>query len=128
MTRFLLDTHTLLWLVADDPQISAAGRRVVDHPDAQLVVSIASLWEMAIKISRGKLDLGCTLERFIQRVQEAGVTVWSLEPRHVIHLSTLPFHHSDPFDRVIAAQSILDELTLVSRDQVFDLYGVVRCW
>lgn len=128
MTRFLLDTHTLLWLLADAPQLSAEARRIGSQPDHQLMVSIVSFWEIALKISRGKLELGCSLDQFIQRVRGAGVTVWNLEPDHVIYLSTLQFHHFDPFDRALAAQSILDGLLLVSCDKVFDLYGVERRW
>ena len=128
MSRFLLDTHTLLWIVEDHPQLSAEVRSIVADSEHQLHISIVSWWELAIKISRGKLDLGYSLEEFMRRSQEAGLLACTLEPRHAAYLATLHFHHGDPFDRALVAQSILDRLPLLSRDGIFDLYGVDRRW
>ena len=128
MSRFLLDTHTLLWITEDHPQLSPTVRDIVENSNHQLSISIVSWWELAIKISRGKLDLGCPLDKFMRKSYDAGLAPCNLEPRHAAYLATLDFHHSDPFDRALAAQSILDHLPLLSRDGIFDLYGVDRRW
>ena len=128
MSRFLLDTHTLLWIVEDHPQLSPEVRSLVDDSEHQLYISIVSWWELAIKISRRKLDLGSPLDEFMRRSHNAGLVPCSLEARHAAYLATLEFHHGDPFDRALAAQSILDRLPLLSRDGIFDLYGVDRRW
>jgi len=133
VTRYLLDTHSFLWTLSDDPQLSSRAREIVSltlpvKSESSLLVSLASLWEIAIKISRGRLTLGCSLEQMTLQAREAGMTLWPLQAQHVTCVATLPFHHGDPFDRVIAAQCLLDDLTLVSKDLIFDSYGVRRIW
>ncbi len=118
----------MLWLVDDSPQLSPLARSVASNPESHLLVSIASLWEIAIKVSRGKLDLGCGLGDFISAIQGAGIVIYSLDSRHVTLVSALPFHHNDPFDRVLAAQCLVAGLTLLGRDLLLDAYGVRRVW
>lgn len=127
--RLLLDTHAFLWWVADAPELSAKARKAIAHLQNECLVSIASCWELAIKMSRGKLEISGSVERFIpeqlaaNRFRELGIEV-----RHVARVARLPFHHRDPFDRLLAAQALEEGLTIVSADPVFRRYGVKRIW
>jgi PIN domain nuclease of toxin-antitoxin system len=127
--RLLLDTHTFLWWVADAPELSAEARQAIARSRNECFVSLASLWEIAIKTSLGKLEISGTLERFIpeqlaaNRFRELGIEI-----RHVARAARLPFHHRDPFDRLLAAQALEEGLTIVSADPVFRRYRVKRIW
>jgi len=125
--RLLLDTHAFLWWVSDDPKLSASARRHIADGGNELLLSLASSWEMAVKLSIGKLHLDAPLDRFLpQHMQINAVSHLPLAFDHVCRVSTLPFHHRDPFDRMIAAQALVEGIALVSVDQVFDAYGVER--
>jgi PIN domain nuclease of toxin-antitoxin system len=104
--RLLLDTHTFLWFLSDDAQLSDPARKLIEDGANEILLSMASLWEMAIN-SIGLL----------------GITL-----AHTVAITTLPFHHRDPFDRLLVAQSMADSVPIVSRDTVLDAYGVVRMW
>jgi len=127
--RLLLDTHAFLWWVADAPELSAPAREAIRDPDADCWLSLASCWEMAIKQSLGKLRLPSPLPRFVpeqlaaNRIQQLGI-----EFRHVARVASLPFHHRDPFDRLLVVQADAEDLVLVSADPAFDAYGVQRLW
>lgn len=127
--RYLLDTHALVWFLQDAPELPDAVARRIEADDAENHVSIASVWEMAIKISLDKLrvpyDLATTLPELLA---EGGFRVLPLEFRHLETVRALPFHHRDPFDRLLVAQTTMEDLTLLSRDSVFDTYGVRRLW
>jgi PIN domain nuclease of toxin-antitoxin system len=127
--NFLLDTHTFLWFIADDANLSAAARSHMEQPENGLYLSIASLWEMAIKVSLGKLDIPTPFPEFILRqVHENSVTLLDIRVDHVGVIAELPFHHRDPFDRLLIAQSLRDDLPIISRDALFDAYGIARVW
>ncbi|QEL13458.1 type II toxin-antitoxin system VapC family toxin [Limnoglobus roseus] len=125
----LLDTHTLLWVYWNDPQLSSVAARNVLDPNNRILVSPASHWEVAIKMRIGKLTLR---EPFLDFVQHAifdnGFTILPIEPRHTALLTTLPLHHKDPFDRLIVAQALVENMRLISADPALDAYGVQRCW
>ena len=126
--RLLLDTHAFLWGVTDDPRLSLRARRAMADA-SEIFLSIASCWEVAIKVSSGKLTLVKPFERFIP--EQLGLNPFLLLPidlDDVARVATLPFHHRDPFDRLLAAQALSDDLTLVSADPVFRKYGVKRVW
>ncbi len=91
-------------------------------------MSLASFWEIAIKVSIGKLRLPVPLDKIHDDFVMSGVQVLPFEIKHILGVSLLPFHHRDPFDRLLAAQALAEDLTLVSRDKIFDLYGVKRIW
>jgi PIN domain nuclease of toxin-antitoxin system len=124
--RLLLDTHTLLWAI--DPTL---GRL---HPDTQdaiedgandVLVSAASAWEIGIKHSLGKLKLPSAPEQFIpEHVARASLTWLSVVPAHALRVASLPRHHSDPFDRLLVAQALLEELIVVTADPLFARYGI----
>jgi PIN domain nuclease of toxin-antitoxin system len=124
----LLDTHAFLWWVADDSRLSAKARTTVTNAD-DVFLSVASCWEMAIKVSLGTLTLSQPVDRFV--AEHLGVNQFTLLPVHLEHTSrvaALTFHHRDPFDRLLAAQALHEGLTLISADPVFRKYKVKRAW
>ena len=127
--RVLLDTHALLWFLIDDARLSAAARRLIENPDTEVEVSPASYWEIAIKISKGKYTLPEPYDVFMTReLAMNDFRILPVEIRHTNLLTTLASHHSDPFDRLLIAQSLVDDIPIVSVDEVFDSYGVTRIW
>ncbi|MEW6286650.1 MAG: type II toxin-antitoxin system VapC family toxin [Chloroflexota bacterium] len=127
--NILLDTHAFLWFVDDDSRLSQPARVLIESNDVQPFISMASLWEMAIKISLGKLVLTEPYEKFIpQQLAMNGIGVLNLSMEHAAAIATLPFHHHDPFDRLIAVQASIEKMTLVSADPVFDAYEIKRLW
>ena len=125
----LLDTHALLWALGDDPRLGPAVRAWFDDDTVPMVVSTASVWEMAIKASIGKLTLGRPLPDVVRRVLPSlGIPTVGIEDRHVLAVEALPWHHRDPFDRVLAATALVEGWTLASADPIFDAYGVRRAW
>jgi PIN domain nuclease of toxin-antitoxin system len=124
--RALLDTHALLWMLRGEQRISKAARAVIDDPAAPLVVSAASLWEIAIKRSLGKLKAPADLAR---RLAAGGqVELLPIFPRHADAVADLPWHHRDAFDRLLVAQALLEDLTLLSADPQLADYGVSVVW
>lgn len=117
--NYLIDTQALIWYYEGNEQLSHAAKNVIADIDNQLYVSIASLWEMAIKISIGKLLLSNSLESWIEKMEYDDIKVLSILPQHIISLTTLPLHHKDPFDRIIISQAIQEDLVLISSDHIF---------
>ena len=127
--NLLLATHSFLWFVFGDPQLSAAAKSHIEDTNNTNYLSIVSVWEMAIKVSIGKLPLSQPLDVFIpDQLQRNGIQLLPARLPHVLHVATLPFHHRDPFDRLLAAQSLVEPMPVVSADALFDPYGVVRIW
>jgi PIN domain nuclease of toxin-antitoxin system len=127
--RFLLDTHTLLWLAFEDQLLSPHVRQRIQKPGSQIFVSAATAWEIATKYRIGKLNFAQALaENFIPRVTAVGFQLLSVSTEHALRAGHLPGDHKDPFDRMIAAQAIHEDLPLLSKDSVFDLFGVRREW
>jgi len=127
--NILLDTHAFLWFVADNPRLSKSARVLIEAEDSQPFMSMASLWEIAIQISLGKLQLEQPYETFIpQQLALNGIGILNLSLDHTAAIATLPFHHRDPFDRLIAVQSRIEKMTLVSADPSFDAYEIERVW
>ena len=128
MKKYLLDTHTLIWFLEGDSQISAVAKELVLDTDNQLFVSIASLWEMAIKTSIGKLTLTQSLEQITLRLPLEFIELLPIEILHILALQGLPFHHKDPFDRLLIVQTMTEDMTIISIESIFDQYGVKRIW
>jgi PIN domain nuclease of toxin-antitoxin system len=127
--KLLIDTHTFLWWVEDDASLSAKARAAIAEPGHECFFSVASGWEMAIKISLGKLKIPAALDRFLpEQLAANNFDVLGIETRHLTRVAALPFHHRDPFDRLLAAQAVEDKLTIVSADPIFKEYGVKRIW
>jgi PIN domain nuclease of toxin-antitoxin system len=125
----LLDTHVLLWFLANDPKLSAAARLAILDPGNTRWVSPISLLEIAVKNRIGKLPLPDPFGvMFPASLLSVDIHLLPLEPEHIEPLTTLPLHHKDPFDRLIAATALVENLTLVSADPAFDAYGLTRLW
>jgi len=122
--RLLLDSHVFLWWLRDDRRLSRRARAAIAAPGASVVVSAASIWEIAIKLSLGKLQWrdrpGATLERSITA---CGFGELPVTARHAATVRNLPPHHGDPFDRLLVAQALTEDLRIVTADDVFALYG-----
>ena len=127
--KLLLDSHTLLWYVLSDARLSTTARSLVADPNNEILVSPASYWEIAIKISIKKITLQQPYEDFVDAcVNKYGFVTLAIETRHTARLISLPFHHKDPFDRLLAAQALTEAIAVVSQDALFDAYGVQRLW
>jgi PIN domain nuclease of toxin-antitoxin system len=127
--RVLLDTHALLWFVAGDAQLSPTARSAIEDDSNLPLVSIASVWEIGIKISLGKLDVGMPLGRFVRdHVLGNGMTILAITPAHVERVVGLPFHHRDPFDRLLIAQALEEGVPIIGRDAELSTYGVALVW
>jgi PIN domain nuclease of toxin-antitoxin system len=129
--RVLLDTHTFLWFVEGDTlRLSPNVQALLQDQNTIITLSIASLWEIAIKSSTGKLTLSLPFAEYVQRyVVDTNVEILGILSTHTVRVSALPFHHRDPFDRLLIAQSLTENIHVVSRDAIFDAYvGVQRIW
>jgi len=127
--RLLLDTHTLIWMASKDDKLSEKAKALILDTDNELFLSVASIWEMSIKASLGKLMLQQPIEQIItEQVQTNGLQLINIETAHALAVSTLPWHYRDPFDRLIMAQSQLDNLTILGCDTAMDAYEVERIW
>jgi PIN domain nuclease of toxin-antitoxin system len=127
--RVLLDTHTLLWHFLGDSRLSAAAKYTIENPTNAVLVSPASYWEISIKVSRGKLILHRPYPVFIQEaITDNGFTILPIHPLHTSELIGLPFHHRDPFDRLLIAQAVVEQIPVISADPMFDSYPVTRIW
>lgn len=127
--NLLLDTHTFIWASLDSPELSENARRLYVDPANTLMISPASYWEIAIKISIGKYELNEPVSDFFQReIDTNTLQVLPITLKHADVVSQLAFHHKDPFDRLLIAQSICEGIPILSRDGVFDSYGIERIW
>ncbi len=127
--KLLLDTHTLLWFTLGNPKLSPIALALINDASNEKLVSPASYWEIAINVSIGKLALNQPYEDFIDRaIDQNGFVILPIESRHTARLVVLPFHHKDPFDRLLIAQALTDGIAIVGGDPHFDAYGVQRLW
>jgi PIN domain nuclease of toxin-antitoxin system len=125
----LLDTHSFLWFIMGSPRLSGNARALIEDAAHDKLLSTASLWEMAIKLSLGRLTLAEPFGVLIpQQLRVNGIEILNIEIDHLAVLTTLPFHHRDPFDRLIIAQAIVEECPIVSIDPAFNAYPVERLW
>ncbi len=127
MDRILMDTHVFLWALAAPDRLPEGARRLLQDEGVELLVSVASPWEMAIKVSVGRLHLPCELSPFVaEGCKQLGASLLPVELPHLAELATLPWHHRDPFDRMIVAQARADRLQLMSYDGAMASYAVAR--
>ncbi len=123
--KLLLDTHIFMWWAGQPEKLSPTVLPALEDEANTLILSVASVWEMQIKIQLGRLKLSLPLKELVESQQEANdLQILSVELAHVLALDALPFHHKDPFDRLLIAQSIDDDVTLVSADSKFSAYPV----
>ena len=127
--RVLLDTHAVIWWVDHDELLSASAHEAIADSRNELLISAASVWEIAIKVGIGKLKLSLPYRAWMnQAITDLRASMLPISVDACDVQSSLPLHHGDPFDRVIVAQSFVEQITVVSNDSTFDLYGVRRLW
>jgi PIN domain nuclease of toxin-antitoxin system len=125
----LLDAHAFLWFIAGNPKLSNAARTFIEEQTQTRLLSVASLWEIAIKHSLGRLTLAAPFNQIIPpQLNANGIGLLGIEVEHLNALVTLPFHHRDPFDRLLIAEAIVGRISIVSADVAFDAYPVTRLW
>lgn len=130
--NYLLDTHTSMWFVTDAPELSKKARNLMEQDDANLFLSIASVWEMAIKNSLGKLEIYNNFSTVTQDLTDNDIELLPIKYEHTAIINRIPFHHKDPFDRMIIAQALFENMDVIGVDERFDEYfketGIKRIW
>lgn len=122
--RLLLDTQVLIWHVEDDPRLSISHSDLIADPANETFVSIATLWEIAIKVNIGKLNLSLEFLDLIAHLQTSSIETLQIREEHLNSVSSLPLHHRDPFDRLLIAQAQVERLQVLTTDRKFDAYGI----
>ena len=127
--KVVLDTQAFLWFLVGDARLSHEAREAIENDANERLLSIASTWEMAIKASLGKLTLAQPLAAMLrEQLRANGVALLPLTLDHVEIVAGMPFHHRDPFDRIIVAQSLHERAPLVTADAILERYGIERIW
>jgi len=127
--RLLLDTHTFLWFVWGSPQLPSSTASLITSFANEVHLSMASVWEIAIKVRLGKSVLNRPVNAFLsEQLDAAALLILPITFEHATRVSELPLHHRDPFDRLLAAQSLIEQIPLVSVDAQIDAYEVRRVW
>lgn len=127
--RLLLDTHTLIWWLAGDRQLTSPAREAIADEENTVYVSAASAWEVSTKARLGKLPTAASLAQvFADEVEQQGFLPLSVSVEHGQRAGNLPGQHKDPFDRMLIAQAQAENLVLVSNEAIFDQYGITRLW
>lgn len=124
----LLDTHTIIWFINGDSELSKKARNLIERDSVTNFVSVASLWEIAIKVSLGKLELNGPFSEIKIQLDQNGFQVLPITWEDTLLIASLPFHHRDPFDRILIAQSINNKLNIITRDEQFKHYAVSLVW
>ncbi len=130
MKGLLLDTHALLWAMVDDPRLSRRARSEIEAAE-RLIYSVASFWEIALKLSKGGFDLALPEtwhEDLLAELREIGAIRLEIQPAHCRRLQQLPWRHRDPFDRMLIAQAQVEDFAIVTADRRFKKYGVTVIW
>ena len=127
--KVLIDTHAFIWLDTQPEKLSKTAMEICQDTDNELYLSMASIWEMQIKVQLGKLKLKIPLADMLTvQQQENDLNVLNIALTHIYQLQALPLHHNDPFDRLIIAQSVLENMTLISVDEKFKAYDISMLW
>ena len=126
--KIMLETHALLWFFSNDNNLSEKARKAIENSSNDVFVSIASFWEIAIKLSLSKLAMDIPFELLFDESEKLNISILAVQKEHLICLKELPFIHKNPFDRVIASQSIVEDYAFVSVEAIFDEYKIKRVW
>lgn len=127
MRDYLADTHALHWSVSDPARLGARTRRIFAE-GSETIFSIASVWKIAIKVGLGKLRLDGSVDEFVEDQLRSGLRLLPIAVKHAAHVDLLPKHHRDPFDRMLGAQSLMEQFTFLSRDPVLRQYSASLLW
>ena len=126
--KFLLDTHAIIWHFDDDSKLSQKAAEIIKNPESILYISSVSLWEIAIKINIGKLELDFTLNELLNTIRNNDFIILQIEDKYLQGLSDLPFIHRDPFDRLIISTALTENLTIITADENIRKYDVPWVW
>ena len=127
--KLLLDSNVLLWSIFDRKMLSSKVRRLIEDDAHEIFVSVASVWELSIKVAKGKLALpGGSIRYVMEQIQRTETTVLPLSNKHILRVETLPHHHGDPFDRMIVAQALEEDCTILSSDVAMAAYDARVIW
>lgn len=126
--RILFDTHTLIWHFEGNALLSRSAKAIIDAPENQLFISAVNVWEVATKVSLGKLQISSSVHEMINVYLRIGATLLSMTPEHAMAVQTLPWHHRDPFDRMLITQALQEKLTLLTHDEMIRQYDVTWAW
>lgn len=127
--KLLLDTHAFLWFIAGNPNLSNVAKENIEALENERYVSVASAWEIAIKISLGKLKASAGFEEIVPvQLDHNAMNLLPISPAHLALVARLPFHHRDPFDRLILAQSLVENIPVISVNSSFNSYGIQQIW
>jgi PIN domain nuclease of toxin-antitoxin system len=126
--NYILDTHTLIWFLNGDNRISEKSREIIENQDNIKFVSIATVWEIAIKTSLDKFRFDKGFKKFLDLIEDNGFEIIPISFDHVLTVSTLQFIHRDPFDRLIVSQALTDKLTILTKDEYIEKYEVNTIW
>lgn len=121
--NLLLDTHVALWAITDDKKLSTTARELILAPRANVWISVASLWEIAIKYSLGRGEMPVSGLDALAYFRQAGYRILAIEPEHVVAIADLPAHHQDPFDRLLIAQALVEPMRLITHDSKVASYS-----
>lgn len=125
----LIDTSTFLWFISGDSRLSRTAGVLISSADNEIFLSIASLWEIAIKVSLGKLEISMPYEHLVSKqIEDNEINLLPVETHHLKALVKLPYHHRDPFDRIIISQGIAENLPILTCDRMFQDYPIERVW
>jgi PIN domain nuclease of toxin-antitoxin system len=124
----LLDTHTIIWFINGDPELSEKARNLIEKDSTANFVSVASLWEIAIKVSLEKLELRGPFSEIKSQLDQNGFQLLPINWEDTLLIASLPFHHRHPFDRILIAQSINNRLSIITKDDQFKKYPVSLIW
>ena len=127
--RALLDTHAFLWWIGDDPRLPTAVREIVGDGANEILLSVVSVWEIAIKKALARLDMPADFARFLsEQIALNGFRVLPVELAHALRIESLPLHHRDPFDRLLVAQGLVEGVPVLSADEALAAYDIERIW
>jgi len=124
----LLDTHAVIWFITEDNHLPIRTKGLIEDTTNTCFVSIASLWELGIKHSLGKLELITDIKKLFELIEQSGLTILPITASHILANTILPFHHRDPFDRLIIAQAKSEGLKLISKDRQLNVYEIDMIW
>jgi len=127
--KILIDTCSFLWFIEDNPSLSPLALNLIEDANNEVLLSIVSVWEIAIKVSIGKLSITQPFDKFVEnQIKINNIELLNISFEEACFVANLPFYHKDPFDRLIISQSIIGMLPIVSSDLIFDSYSVNRLW
>ena len=126
--RYLLDTHVIIWLAKDSPELPIGIINIVKQLENDMYISSVSLWEITIKMSLGKLGLKLPLDKLLNDLKTSGFNILQIEDEYLKKLSALPFIHKDPFDRIIISTALAENLTIITIDENIQRYDVSWIW